>query len=93
MTEILCRWLNEDVQVAPKLSKSVTCEYPCSPFLCHTLSDDGNLAEHFSNGYLFGEVLSKHGLQVSHYPSQLQEHYMYVCLTLQEDFTQFSKGK
>jgi hypothetical protein len=44
MTEILCRWLNEDVRVAHKLS-------------------DANLAEQFSSGYLFGEVLAKYGLQ------------------------------
>ncbi|CAI8022612.1 Sperm flagellar protein 2 [Geodia barretti] len=44
MTEILCRWLNEDVRVAHKLS-------------------DANLAEQFSGGYLFGEVLTKYGLQ------------------------------
>lgn len=44
MTEILCRWLNEDINVSQHIEPQ-------------------NLAEKFSNGFLLGEILHKHGLQ------------------------------
>ena len=44
MTEILCRWLNEDVRVSKRI-------------------EPDTFAKEFSNGYLLGEILHKHGLQ------------------------------
>lgn len=44
MTEILCRWLNEDIKISHHIEPQ-------------------NLAEKFSNGFLLGEILHRHGLQ------------------------------
>lgn len=68
MTDILCRWLNEDVRLEPKLSKPLTsitrslAGQPLSVCLLSRSAGD-SFAEQFSNGYLFGEVLHRHGLQ------------------------------
>ena len=83
MTDILCRWLNEEVRLDPKLSKcssvvpvaglqrgfsglrlfcACCIQHRCMRF--STFPANSSFAEQFSNGFLFGEVLHKHGLQV-----------------------------
>lgn len=109
MTDILCRWLNEEVRLDPKLSKyldtlpvsgqqigfsghgamglqgpslvsplkavhAVMCiphSYICFP-LFSIFPANSSFAEQFSNGFLFGEVLHKHGLQVRLILTQVQ---------------------
>ena len=48
--------------------------------------------DEFSNGYLLGEILSKHGLQVSR--SLFVQTVFEICTLIpQDDFSSFSKGK
>ena len=63
MTEILCRWLNEDVKLGRQIGELlfVFCLFFS---LDLSRSDGSSFAEEFSNGFLFGELLFKHGLQV-----------------------------
>ena len=61
MTDILCRWLNEDVKLEPKLSKLIKRSFALS--FSFVFAAGSSFAEQSSNGYLFAEVLHRHGLQ------------------------------
>ena len=60
MTDILCRWLNEDLQLETNISKKNKA-FADSLYL--PLARDSFAAE-ISNGYLLGKILHQHGLQV-----------------------------
>lgn len=66
MTEILCKWLNDEVHVEPKLSKCI------SVYIWYNVHSqpvpwqagaDLTFADKVSNGYLFGQILYKHDMQ------------------------------
>ena len=64
MTEILCKWLNNDVKLTRVVSKWKSTSSKVSILKLNKFYlDPANFAQDFSNGYLIGEILSKHGLQ------------------------------
>ena len=61
MTDILCRWLNEDLQLEKSISKKrihIECH------LRFLLLAHDSFAAEISNGYLIGMILHQNGLQV-----------------------------
>ena len=66
MSEILCKWLNEDIGLSKAIGISISIYSSCYVFpnklVCPFL-EPNTFAQDFSNGYLIGELLNKHGLQ------------------------------
>ena len=59
MTDLLCSWLNQEVAAG-------ISEYyytPLANISCLCVGND-SFAEECSNGYLYGQILNKYGLQV-----------------------------
>ena len=70
MTDILCKWLNENVKLSEKIGKSLQLRthlvlyQGCTEENYQLLFPDSvNFTKAFGSGFLLGELMSKYGLQ------------------------------
>lgn len=63
MAHILIDWLNNDVELSKKIGKFFLFFFSTHRTSFDLLESSNNLVSEFATGYLFGEILSKYGLQ------------------------------
>ncbi len=63
MAHILIDWLNNDVELSKKIGISYLLLFSFLKIEFLLLESSNNLGSEFATGYLFGEILSKYGLQ------------------------------
>ena len=63
MTAILCKWLNDEVRLEPKLGEHERTFFQPLCDDAFPAAEDSAFAEKFSSGYLFGQILYKYDLQ------------------------------